>query len=160
VVVVREIGQVVLDFFLEDAGLDFLSRRAPGPVFEAKFQEEKRDDVIPEDCCPQCYYASGPICRCSCGGRYHGLGAKLARLDEYVGYEAIMDGGILKIFENANCLACGHSLLDAPVYGYEHADGINVNGRRLWVFAVCSRCGYQNSLDKIMAHVFRVRGVE
>jgi len=158
--VVRGIGQVVLDFFLENAGLDFLGHGAQGPVLEAKFQKEKRDDVVPEDCCPQCYFANGPVCRCSCRGRYHGIGAKLSRLDEYVGYEAVVDEAILKSFEDANCLSCGESLRRAPVLGYEHPDGAVVDGRKLWVFAVCSRCGYQNSLDKIMAHVSRVRGVE
>jgi len=147
---VREIGQVVLDFFLENAGLDFLGHGAPGPVLEGKSRQEKESDLIPEDCCPSCYYASGPVCKCSCGGRYHGLGAKLARLDEFA-YEAVVDECVLEVFKNVNCLACGHSLLDAPVYGYEHADGINVNARKLWVFAVCSRCGYQNSLAKIVS---------
>ena len=140
-------GQVLLDAFLEDAG-----HRAPGPALEAKSrEEEERDNAIPEGCCSQCYYASGPVCKCSCGGRYHGLGAKLARLDEYVGYEAVVDEAILKIFEDVNCLSCGVSLRGAPVFGYEHPDGVDVDGRRLWVFAVCPRCGYQNSLTKAVA---------
>ena len=139
-----------MDAFLEDAGPDFLGHGAPGPALEARSrEEEERGDVIPEGCCPQCYYASGPVCRCSCGGRYHGLGTKLARLDEYAGYEAVMDEVILKIFEDAKCLTCGESLRGAPVFGYEHPGGVNVDGRRLWVFAVCVKCGYQNSLNKI-----------
>jgi len=157
---VRGIGQVVLDFFLENAGLDFLGHGAQGPVLEAKSREEKESDLIPEGCCPQCYYASGPVCKCSCGGRYHGLGAKLARLDEYVGYEAVMDEKTLKIFEGANCLSCGESLRGAPILGYEHSDGININGKSLWVFAICPRCGYQNSLAKIVAHSSWIREVE
>jgi len=154
-------GQVPLDYFLEDDGPDFLGHGAPGPALEARSrEEEERDGAIPDECCPQCYYATGPVCRCSCGGRYHGLGAKLARLDEYAGYEIIVDEAILKLFKDANCLACGHSLLDAPVYGYEHPDGIDVDGRKVWIFAVCPRCGYQNSLAKIVALNSRIRGVE
>jgi len=145
-------GQALLDFFLEDTGLDFLVHRAPGPALETESrEEEKRDDVIPEGCCPQCYYATGPVCRCSCGGRYHGIGAKLSRLDEYAGYELIVNEAILEIFEDASCLSCGESLRGAPVFGYEHPDGVDVDGRKLWVFAVCPRCGYQNSLTKAVA---------
>ena len=145
--------QSFLDMFLEDAGLDFLGHMAPGPALEDESErgEERKNDVIPEGCCSQCYYATGPVCRCSCGGRYHGLGAKLSRLDEYAGYEAIMEEAIIKLFEDADCLICGHSLSGAPVYGYEHPDGFNVDGRRLWVFAICPRCGYQNSLIKVAA---------
>jgi len=149
-------GQVSLDYFLGDAGLDFLGHRAPGPALEAESREEEKGESIPGGCCPQCYYATGPVCRCSCGGRYHGLGAKLSRLDDYAGYEAIMEEAIIKLFEDADCLICGHSLSGAPVYGYEHPDGFNVDGRRLWVFAVCPGCGYQNSLAKIMALKRRV----
>jgi len=145
-------GQVVLDMFLGDAGLDFLSHKAPGPASEnIQTKKEKKERVVPEGCCPQCYYATGPVCKCSCGGRYHGLGAKLPRLDEFFDYEPVTDESILEIFEDADCLSCGESLRGAPVYGYEHPDGVNIDGRRLWVFAVCPKCGYQNSFAKIMA---------
>ncbi|RLG16388.1 hypothetical protein DRN63_04225, partial [Nanoarchaeota archaeon] len=136
-------GQLLLDSFLEGADLAFLGRRAPGPALEANTRKEEKDESVPEGCCPQCYYATGPVCKCSCGGRYHGLGAKLSRLDEYAEFETIADEVILEIFEDADCLNCGESLRGAPVYGYEQPDGVNVDGRRLWVFAVCPRCGYQ-----------------
>ena len=148
-----ESGQVFLDVFLGDAGLAFLGHRAPGPASEKKEKKEK-NKVVPEGCCPQCFYAHpGTPCRCRCRGAFHGHGNRLLNngLDEYAGYEAVTEKAILEIFEDADCLVCGHNLSDAPVYGYEHPDGVNVDGRRLWVFAVCPRCGYQNSLAKIVA---------
>ena len=79
------------------------------------------------------------------------MGNKLVNqsLDESL-YEFITDPAILEVFEDAECVSCGESLRGAPVYGYEHPDGINVDGKRLWVFATCPECKYQNSLAKIM----------
>ena len=143
-------GVQVLDVFLGGADLGFLGHAAPGPAPEnSRSKREEGGEVVPEGCCPQCYYASGPDCRCGCGGRYHGLGAGLTRLDDY-GYEVIADSEIHAFFVGERCLACGSSLR-ATVYCYDHPEGYRVYGRRLWVFAECPRCGYQNSLAKVMA---------
>ena len=79
------------------------------------------------------------------------MGNKLVNqsLDESL-YELITDPAILEVFEDAECVSCGEPLAGAPVYGYEHPDGINVDGRKLWVFAVCPKCGYQNALWKVL----------
>jgi len=67
-----------------------------------------------------------------------------------MGYELIADPRIIKFFEDKRCLTCGHPLKMAPIYGYEHPEGVEVDGKKLWIFAICQKCGYQNSLTKIL----------
>ena len=147
--------QVLLDVFLGEGASAFLGHRAPEALSEARSRKSRRKNgVIPAGCHPRCYYADPRSpCRCRCGGAFHGHGYmnRNHRLDEYAGYELIANLRIIKFFEDKRCLTCGHPLKTAPIYGYEHPEGVEVDGKKLWIFAVCQKCGYQNSLRKIMA---------
>ena len=52
--------------------------------------------------------------------------------------------------DGVRCVSCENPLgEDQAVWGYPHEGGVEVGGRRLWLYVMCRRCGYQNSWRKL-----------
>ena len=53
------------------------------------------------------------------------------------------------------CLNCGKPLKQFMVGYYKHSDGFFVEslGCRVWIYAICPFCHYQNSLHKLLRSV-------
>lgn len=102
-------------------------------------------------CCEACWNAQGERCRCRCGGLYHGLGRQGARTtthDQMLPAEAAEK--ILALIGDKCCRWCGADL-PSTVYGYPHSEGWEVEGyeERLWLYMLCTKCGYQWALWKL-----------
>ena len=105
---------------------------------------------IKKYCCEPCFYAREDKCVCKCCGTYHGLG----KLRDLESEDKVLAMDIAKEFletagKDLNCI-CGAELAP-PVYYYEHDGGYKVKGfdRRLWLYLVCGKCGYQMALWKL-----------
>ncbi|MEM4281689.1 MAG: hypothetical protein QW470_07030 [Candidatus Caldarchaeum sp.] len=48
------------------------------------------------------------------------------------------------------CVVCSEDLDGVQWHGYEHPDGVWVDGRPMWLFKTCPACGYQNSFAKLL----------
>jgi len=112
-------------------------------------------DFEGERCDIRCLRAEGHICRCRCGGKNHGLLNKWVNstLDGSGLYFSLdHDPEIRRLFDGKRCMNCGEPLDFAPIMAYEHEGGIYYKSFeiKIWVFAVCPRCRYQNSLMKFM----------
>jgi len=51
--------------------------------------------------------------------------------------------------EGLKCFSCENPLEEGKTWGYPHEGGVEVGGRRLWLYVVCLNCGYQNSWRKL-----------
>lgn len=103
--------------------------------------------IIEELCCEACLYATGEICKCRCGGLYHGEGVNLNREEAD---EIIHSPQFKKVLESKRCY-CGSLLEGEPVRGYEHEGGWVVGDRKLWLYVKCPnpRCGRDWALWKL-----------
>ncbi|MEM3398498.1 MAG: hypothetical protein QXO75_01480 [Nitrososphaerota archaeon] len=125
---------------------------------EANLVEEKTDrDYEPavERCDVKCLNAVHEKCRCRCGGRNHGLIHKLrnASLDDSRLYFSLShDPGIRRLFDGKRCLSCGEPLDYAEILAYEHEGGTYYEPfkMKLWIFAECVKCRFQNALNKFV----------
>ena len=116
-------------------------------------EEEKGHEPTVERCDVKCLNAVHEKCRCRCGGRNHGLMHKRRNttLDDSKLYFSLShDLEIRSLFDGKRCLNCGETLDYAEILAYEHEGGIYYEPykMKLWVFAVCPRCRYQNALKK------------
>jgi hypothetical protein len=116
-----------------------------GDVLEV-FSSMAEDEAMGK-CDIKCLRATHPECRCRCSGRNHGYLTRKANstLDDderYIWLGHIPE--IAKMFDDYVCPTCGTSFKYADILGYPHPDGIYVEnyGMKLWVFARCSKCGY------------------
>lgn len=105
------------------------------------------------------------ICRCSCGGAYHGIAHKH---DQYFGEEQRFIrsinkalggevGRTIKILSGVpfTC-TCGRKQILGGFLGYPHAGGLpDKDGNRWWVFYECEKCRYQWAWHKIVNRVMR-----
>ena len=100
-------------------------------------------------------------CRCSCGGRLHGIAH--AKYNDDAPWRAInpsLGGEVkrtLEIFDNVpfKC-TCGHTftLTKFSFLGYEHEGGLaDDKGNKWWVFFECGYCNYQWSWHKLANRV-------
>ncbi|MEM4342326.1 MAG: hypothetical protein QXF97_07240 [Candidatus Caldarchaeum sp.] len=96
-------------------------------------------------CCERCWLAAEERCVCRCGGVNHGRGLGQAKLDDF-GEPVAIDFPA----KGLRCVVCGEDLDSVQWHGYEHADGVWVDGRRMWLFKTCTACGYQNSFAKLL----------
>ena len=108
-----------------------------------------------ERCDIRCLRAGGHICRCRCHGKNHGLMRKRRNttLDDSKLYFSLShDLEIRRLFDGKRCLNCGETLDYAEILAYEHEGGIYYEPykMKLWVFAECPRCQYQNSFMKFL----------
>lgn len=126
------------------------------PVEKKKKYKKKniKHSEVPEDCCPQCFYAKEHKCTCRCGGRYHGVGAGLQKLDRFNG-DTVLSESQAQPFKNqiqiTSCRWCGADLSEEPIRAYPHSAGWTVLGfeEPQWLYIVCPRCGYQWALWKL-----------
>ncbi len=105
-------------------------------------------------CDIRCLNAVHERCVCRCKGRNHGLMHKRRNIsldDSKLYFSLTHDPLIRKMFDGKRCLSCGETLDYAEILAYEHEGGIYYEPykMKLWVFAECPRCRYQNTLKQI-----------
>ncbi|MEM4847182.1 MAG: hypothetical protein QW794_05435 [Thermosphaera sp.] len=121
---------------------------------EAPIVLDDGHDFEGERCDIKCLKAAHERCRCRCGGKNHGLLNKRVNstLDGPGLYFSLdHDPEIRRLFDGKRCMNCGEPLDFAPIMAYEHGYGLYYEAfrTRLWIFAECIRCGYQNALNEV-----------
>lgn len=116
-------------------------------------KEEDLGEALKGVCCEPCFTAKEDVCRCRCGGVYHGAGAKEPEESE----DKVLSPSEAEPFlaqiepEEFRCRWCAHTLQGEPVHYYEHSGGWTVAGfdKAQWLYIVCPHCGYQWALWKL-----------
>ena len=98
-------------------------------------------------------------CRCSCGGRFHGIANRSDDEGRFIrSINASLGGEIartLDIFRGVRFkCTCGQEQEIWDWKGYPHANGLeDDNGERWWIFIECTKCNYQWSWHKLANRV-------
>jgi len=100
-------------------------------------------------------------CKCQCGGKYHGISA---RLDDYYNdpHEMVIDetfGGKLwrtamKLLKKKMTCTCGHTFPLTSPKGYLHDGGLeDKDGKSWWLYYTCPKCEYDWSWWKLTRRI-------
>jgi hypothetical protein len=96
-------------------------------------------------------------CRCSCGGKYHGISHDTETYRDHSVNENL-GGEIGKIIEELKdkkirC-SCGRNFIIGSWFAYDHDGGVaDKDGNKHWLYHECPYCNYQWSWWKLQRRV-------
>lgn len=102
----------------------------------------------------RCEMAKGDICKCSCGGRFHGI--RIQANEDNGLWDFILTEKEAKPFREQfhkrEICFCGEKVWHHPIVGYwDHPQGWIIRNRLAWLFIHCPNCGYDWSIWKLGA---------
>ena len=97
------------------------------------------------------------ICRCKCGGKYHGISHKtgtswIRTINSNIGGSA---GKLIQSLQGKKFqCSCGHTINLNHFLAYDHDGGYkDKHSNKWWIFIECPNCKYQWSIDKILTRM-------